>query len=139
MKIDITKAVLGGVIGTVLMTLVGTVVAPMMGMPAMNPANMLAGAMGGMLVLGWIGHFMIGIVLAGGYAMVSGSLPGQGWLRGLLYSIAPWLMAQVIMMPMMGMPVFSGSAAMAMGSLVGHFVYGASVGVVYPIQGASRA
>ena len=139
MKIDITKAVLGGVIGTVLMTLVGTVVAPMMGMPAMNPANMLAGAMGGMMVLGWIGHFMIGIVLAGGYAMVSGSLPGPGWLRGLLCSIAPWLMAQVIMMPMMGMPVFSGLAAMAMGSLVGHFVYGASVGVVYPIQGASRA
>jgi hypothetical protein len=32
---------------------------------------------------------------------------------------------------MMGMPVFSGSAAMAMGSLIGHLVYGAVVGAIY--------
>ena len=31
----------------------------------------------------------------------------------------------------MGLPAFSGSAAMAMGSLVGHLVYGAVVGGVY--------
>jgi hypothetical protein len=34
-------------------------------------------------------------------------------------------------MPMMGMPVFSGSVMMAMGSLVGHLVYGAVVGGIY--------
>jgi len=49
------------------------------------------------------------------------------------------MVAQLIMMPMMGMPVFSGAVSMAMGSLVGHFVYGASVGAVYPLAGASRA
>ena len=33
--------------------------------------------------------------------------------------------------PMMGMPLFSGSAAMAMGSLVGHLAYGGVVGGIY--------
>ena len=34
--------------------------------------TMLAGAMGGSIVLGWIGHFMIGVTLAVGYAAVGG-------------------------------------------------------------------
>lgn len=40
-------------------------------------------------------------------------------------------MAQILVMPMMGMAVFSGSAVMAIGSLIGHLVYGAVVGVKY--------
>ena len=135
MKINIQKMVIGGVVGTVLMTLVGLFVAPMMGMPKMNPAKMLAGEMGDIIALGWMAHFMIGIILAGGYALVKSYLPGAGWLRGILYSIAPWLMAQLVVMPMMGMPLFSDTAAIAMGSLVGHVIYGASVGYIYPVKG----
>lgn len=40
-------------------------------------------------------------------------------------------MAQIMVMPMMGMLLFSGSAVMAMGSLIGHLIYGAVVGGVY--------
>ncbi len=37
--------------------------------------------------------------------------------------------------PLMGMPLFSGSVVIAMGSLVGHMVYGAIVGDVYgPVE-----
>jgi len=110
-----------------------------MGLPPMNPAVMLAGAMGGSLALGWLAHFMIGITLAAGYALVGGALPGPGFARGALYGIAPFLMAQIIVMPMMGMPVFSGSAAMAMGSLVGHLVYGGVVGGVYGEASAPKS
>jgi hypothetical protein len=39
-------------------------------------------------------------------------------------------MAQLVMMPMMGMPVFSRSAAMATGSLVAHLVYGVVLGAM---------
>ncbi len=131
MDIRIGRAVAAGIIGTLVMTAVGLWVAPMMGMPAMNPANMLAGAMGGSLVLGWAGHLMIGIVLAIGYALVAGRLPGAPAVRGALYGIAPFLLAQIVVMPMMGMPLFSGSVVMAMGSLIGHLVYGAVVGGVY--------
>lgn len=131
MDIKIGRAIAAGIIGTLVMTAVGLWVAPLMGIPAMNPANMLAGAMGGSLVLGWAGHLMIGIILALIYAAVAGWLPGAPAVRGALYGVAPFLMAQVVVVPMMGMPLFSGSAVMAMGSLIGHLVYGAVVGGVY--------
>jgi uncharacterized membrane protein YagU involved in acid resistance len=139
MNARIGRAAIAGVIGTIAMTVIGVWIAPLMGMPRMNPAEMLAGAMGGNAALGWAGHFMIGIVLAVGYALVAGSLPGAPALRGALYGIAPWLMAQIVVMPMMGMPLFSGSAVMATGSLVGHLVYGAVVGGVYGPVSAPRA
>lgn len=131
MNIRIGSAITAGISGTIVMTAVGLWVAPLMGIPAMNPARMLAGAMGGSLALGWIGHFMIGTVLALIYAAVAPALPGKPVVRGALYGIAPFLLAQLAVMPMMGMPVFSGSAVMAMGSLVGHLVYGGVVGGVY--------
>jgi uncharacterized membrane protein YagU involved in acid resistance len=135
LNIRIGRAVAAGLIGTAAMTVVGLWVAPLMGMPAMNPAQMLAGAMGGNLALGWMAHLMIGVVLALIYAVAAPALPGKPVVRGALYGIAPYLMAQIIVIPMMGMPLFSGSVVMAMGSLVGHMVYGAIVGGVYgPVE-----
>ena len=131
MNIDFGRAVIAGLLGTAAMTVVGLFVAPLMGLPPMNPAAMLAMAMGGNMMLGWGGHLMIGVILALGYAVVGSHIPGPGVARGAIYSIAPWLMAQLVVMPMMGMPLFSGSASMAMGSLVGHLVYGALLGAVY--------
>jgi uncharacterized membrane protein YagU involved in acid resistance len=125
------KAVLAGVIATAVMTVVGLWVAPLMGMPAMNPAEMLAMNMGGISALGWIAHFSIGTILALIYAAVARRIPGPPALRGALYGIAPFLVAQIVVMPMMGMPLFSGSAAMALGSLVGHLIYGAVLGGIY--------
>ena len=46
------RAVIGGVIGTLVMTAVGLWIAPMMGFPHMNPAEMLAGQMDGNIALG---------------------------------------------------------------------------------------
>ncbi len=132
MDINFGRAAAGGIAGTIVMTRVGLFVAPMMGLPAMNPAEMLAGAMGGNMMLGWGGHFLIGIVLAVMYAAVAASvIPGPPVARGAIFGVAPWLLAQLAVMPMMGMPLFSGSMIMAMGSLLGHLVYGAIVGAIY--------
>jgi uncharacterized membrane protein YagU involved in acid resistance len=133
------KAVLAGIIATAVMTAVGLWIAPLMGMPRMNPAEMLAMNMGGILALGWVAHFAIGTTLALIYAAVAHRIPGHPALRGALYGIAPFLLAQVVVMPMMGMPFFSGSAAMAMGSLVGHLIYGAVLGGVYGVPAAAGA
>lgn len=138
MNVNIGGAVLAGVLGTIVMTAVGLWVAPLMGIPPMNPANMLAGAMGGVMVLGWLGHFAIGVILAVIYVVVAPSIPGSPVLSGAVYGIAPWLLAQVAVIPMMGMPLFSGSVSMAMGSLIGHLVYGAVVGAVYGRASAPR-
>lgn len=132
-----TRAITGGVIGTLVMTAVGLWLAPMMGIPRMNPAEMLAGQMGGAIALGWLGHLMVGTILAMIYAVVAPWLPGAPSLRGALFGLAPYFVAQLMMMPMMGMPVFGGSAALAMGSLIGHLIYGAVVGAVYgPVEHA---
>lgn len=131
MNIKTGRAIAAGMIGTAVMTAVGLWVAPLMGMPPMNPAEMLAGPMGGSMALGWMAHFAIGTILALIYAVVAPWLPGPPAVRGALYGLAPFLVAQIVLMPMMGMPVFSGSVAMAMGSLIGHLIYGAVVGGVY--------
>ena len=102
MNVNFGQAAVAGVVGAVVMTVVSLYVAPMMGIPPMNPADMLAGQMGGNGVIGWGGHFMIGVILAVIYAVVAGSLPGPVIVRGALYGLAPWLLAQLVVMPMMG-------------------------------------
>ena len=131
MNVNFGRAALAGIIGAAMMTVVGLYAAPLMGIPAMNPADMLADQMGGNAVLGWIAHFMIGVIFAGAYAVVAGSLPGPVVVRGALFALAPWLLAQMAVMPMMGMGFFSGAMNLAMGSLIGHIIFGGVVGAVY--------
>ncbi len=132
------RAVAGGLIGSLVMSAVGMFVNPMMGLPAGNPAAMLAGAMGDNVMLGWMAHLMIGVVLAIIYAFIAPRIPGPPAVRGALYSMIPWLMAMVAMMPMMGMPAFGGAAAPAIGSLITHLVYGAVLGAIYGMPADSR-
>ena len=61
MNKKIILSVFGGIIGTTFMTIV-MMLAPMMGMPKMSPPNMLADMLGMPVFVGWIMHFMIGII-----------------------------------------------------------------------------
>lgn len=131
MQPSIARVIGAGLLATLVMTGVGLYAAPLMGIPAMNPADMLASKMGGITILGWMGHLMIGTVLALAYAKIFlGRLPGPAFTQGAIFSLIPWLMAQVMVMPMMGMPLFSGSMALAGGSLIGHLMYGTVLGGV---------
>jgi hypothetical protein len=50
-----------------------------------------------------------------------------------MWSVVLWLIAQTVVMPMMGAGVFSsamGGAMAAMGSLIGHLLYGSLLGVI---------
>jgi uncharacterized membrane protein YagU involved in acid resistance len=133
------RSVLAGIAGTIAMTIFASM-APMMGMPEMNIPKMLAGTMGLPVAIGWAMHFMIGIVLALIYGkFFSTKLPGSYLVRGMIFSILPWMLAQIMVMPMMAvmnnMPftsgIFSGSLIMAMGSLMGHMVFGGVLGFTY--------
>ena len=64
MSVNFGRAALAGIIGTVMMTVVGLYVAPVMGIPMMNPADMLADQMGWSAVMGSIAHLMIGVIPA---------------------------------------------------------------------------
>jgi hypothetical protein len=140
MEQRITRGIAAGVVATLVMTAVGVFVAPMMGIPPMNPAEMLAGPMGGNIVLGWMAHLMVGVVLALIYSgLAAPHLPGPPVLRGMVYSLAPWLLAQLMVMPMMGMGLFSGSVVLATGSLIGHLVYGVVLGAIVGSVGHGNA
>lgn len=111
------------------------IIAPMMGMPKMPIGNMLTNFMHMPVPVGWIAHFMIGTVLAAGFVLfLQSKLPGNNIVRGLLFSLIPFFTAQIIVMPMMGAGIFSSLTAvpmmMVMGSLVGHLIYGVTLGAV---------
>ncbi len=138
-KVNFLNVVISGVAATIAMTAL-MFMAPMMGMPKMNIAKMLGSMMGNNEMLGWIAHFMIGIILAFIYAAIFyKKFTPKGSINGLIFSFIPWLAAQLMVMPMMmtmkGMSftagIFSGSLIMAMGSLMGHLVYGLVLGVIY--------
>ncbi len=139
MKLNVGRAVLAGLAGTAVMTML-MLLAPRMGMPPMNVGAMLGSVMGGNVALGWAAHFMIGTILALGYAVgFAARIPGAPAVRGVIFSLLPWLMAQLVVMPMMGMGLFSGSMLAAGGSLMGHVVYGAVAGQIYGLPDESPA
>jgi len=134
MNKDLISILKGGIIATAAMTLL-MLIAPMMGMPKMPIGNMLAGFMGIPVALGWIAHFMIGVVLAAGYVyFLKDKLSGKPAIKGILFALIPFFMAQIMVMPMMGAGFFSMNTGapmmMVMGSLIGHVVYGAVLGTV---------
>ena len=66
MNTKISNSILAGIIGTIIMTIV-MMIAPMMGIPKMSPPAMLANMLDMPLVVGWLMHFMIGIIFAFAY------------------------------------------------------------------------
>jgi uncharacterized membrane protein YagU involved in acid resistance len=135
MKPNLSKVFLGGFAGTVAMTLMMYFVAPMMLGKPMDIAAMLGSVMGGSWTLGMIAHLMNGAVifpLLFAFVVVR-FLPGPAAVKGMGWGVALWVVAQVVVMPMMGAGFFSANAGgmmAAVASLMGHLVYGALLGSV---------
>lgn len=128
------QGLIGGLAAVAAMTML-MLIAPMMGMPDMNMGKMLGGVMGVSAIIGWVAHLMIGIVWAMVYVfLVRDKLSFSPAVNGMLFSLIPWLLMQLMAMPMMGMGVFSSASPvmfqMIVGTLIGHLVYGLVLGVV---------
>jgi uncharacterized membrane protein YagU involved in acid resistance len=133
MKLNVGRAILGGFIGTVMLTLMMYYVAPMMMGQKMDIAEKLGSMMGGSWMMGMIVHFINGtVIFALIYAYILFRfLPGPPWLKGLLWGAILWLLLEIVMMPMMGSGVFSshmGGIKAVMAALIGHLVYGTVLG-----------
>jgi uncharacterized membrane protein YagU involved in acid resistance len=128
------RAVLGGFVGTVALTAMMYLVAPMMGLH-MDIAAMLGSMLGGSWTAGMMMHFINGSLIFPAiyaYALYN-YLPGSPALKGTAWGVVLWLVAQLLVMPMMGAGVFSsavGGMMAAAGSLVGHILYGSLLGVM---------
>ncbi len=128
------RAALGGFVGTLAMTAMMYLLAPMMGLH-MDIAAMLGSMLGGSWTAGLMMHVVNGSVIFPAiyaYALYA-RLPGSPAIRGTVWGVALWLIAQTAVMPMMGAGVFSsamGGMMAAMGSLIGHVLYGSLLGVI---------
>ncbi|MEX2231527.1 MAG: DUF6789 family protein [Cyclobacteriaceae bacterium] len=127
----LVKAVLAGIVATAVMTVVG-LMAPYMGLPKMNPAEMLSGMLGIPVALGWIMHFMVGIIFASAYVywFDPSVRISSTFLKGLAFGFAVFVLAQIMMFLMgmvIAMPTPESPMLMMLGSLIGHLVYGAFV------------
>lgn len=132
MDTKISKSILGGIIGTIIMTII-TMIAPMMGMPKMSPPDMLAVMMGMPVIVGWVMHFMIGIIFAFAYTYLFAPKVkiNNLFVKGAIFGFVVFIFAQImmaIMGAMLPMPKMEGSMMLMMvGSIMGHIIYGMAV------------
>ena len=141
MKPIVNKTILGGLVGTAVLTMMMYFVAPMMIGHSMDIAAMLGSMMGNNWALGMAAHWMNGVVIFPLiYAfLIYKLLPGSPVVRGAIWGLVLWLIAQVMVMPMMGAGFFSSGAGGMMAvvaSLMGHVLYG---GILGKIAGSPEA
>lgn len=137
MNNKILRSIVAGILATIAMTAM-MMIAAKMGMPKMEPPKMLATTMGFSVIIGWVMHFMIGIIFALLYAFII-----KNWLtkissnlgKGVVFGIIAFVLALVSMAVMMqmfpSMQTPSGSMILIlMGALMGHILFGIVVAAV---------
>ena len=124
MNPNVGRAIAGGFVGTILLTVMMRFVAPMMTGQKMDVAGKLGDMTGMGRIAGMIMHFLVGsVVFALIYAFLFFRfLPGAPWQKGLLSGVIFWLGLETVMMPMIG------GMKIVMAALMAHLVYGAALG-----------
>ena len=130
---------LAGIIAGVIAGIVFGVMMQMMttpdGMPMMAMVAMVVKSKS--IVVGWLYHLFNSAVIGGLFGLLLGNRVhgyGAGLLWGGLYGIIWWVLGALILMPMLlGMSAFAPLVMemmrpVAMGSLMGHIIYGLILG-----------
>jgi hypothetical protein len=137
---DVAKAMVGGLLGTLLQTIMVYGVAPMMAGQSIDVAAMLERS----CAPGMLTHLLSGsVIFPLGYVWLSSQIvSGPPVLQGMLWAGLLWCIAEVIMAPLLGAEVFStalGGLPAALRALFGYLVYGATLGrIVGAVQPEDR-
>lgn len=144
---NVLGAIIAGLVGTVAISMVMGM-APRMGMPKMDIVDMLSTMFGKPnRTLGWMMHFMMGIIFALIYSFAwSLGVGSATWLNGLIFGAVHWLVVGMVMgmIPLVHAGIKSGAVQapglwmtnnggmMAfVGGLMGHMVFGLVVALIY--------
>lgn len=88
------------------------------------------------MIIGLILFLLAGAVWGAIYAAVA---PRISWLTGLIFGVAPWLVVMLVILPMMGKPVFAGGDMKTiLLPLILNCIWGAFTGAFTPNFAASR-
>jgi len=119
----------GGLLGTLLQTMMVYGVVPMMTGQSLDMAAMLEYP----CALSMLVHVLSGsVIFPLGYTFLpSQYFPGSPVLKGMLWAMLLWCVAEGVLAPMLGAGVFSaalGGFPAAVRALLGYLVYGATLG-----------
>jgi len=128
----VSQILIGGFVGTIFITLMMYFGASMMIGAPMDIAAELARMIGVPWMVGMVMHFILGtVVFSCAYGLVAARfLPGGGVVSGVMWGVFLWLVAMIMMSPMMGKGLFMGAMPPAMASLFGHMAYGLTLGKI---------
>lgn len=137
MNSKLAQSLVAGIAATIVMTIV-MMIAPMLGMAEMNPPAMVSNMLGMPIAVGWIMHFMIGIVFAASYVyFFRPILPiGNKVVKGIVFGIIIAILAKIGMTIMSAMaggetPEPEGAMVpMIMALVLGHVIFGIVVALV---------
>ncbi|MES1955044.1 DUF6789 family protein [Salinisphaera hydrothermalis] len=129
------KGVVAGFIATVVLSILMIIKAFSHWLSAFNAIEAIHRLTGGLLVMGWVGHFVIGAILWGVlFALLYRRLPGnRGLVRGIVFGLFAWLAMMLLFLPVTGYGFFG----IAIGwpligfTLAMHVVYGSVLGMSY--------
>jgi hypothetical protein len=81
-------------------------------------------------------HLVVGVLLAMVYARYfEPRLSGDDWLRGMIFAGVPWLLSLIVFLPLVGGGIAGDAIGAgplpAIGNLILHLVYGATLGAIY--------
>lgn len=127
----VIPAAIAGIVATIVFDLFGVVAQGEWAVP-----GLLAMTLGAPFIVGVLMHYGIGITLAVIFAALLPLFAGPVWLRGVTFAtIQTILGVWLFMMPMLGMGIAGAESPMGvmMGamSLVQHWFFGATLGLVY--------
>lgn len=125
---------IAGVVATIVLSLMMLIKGKMGVMPELDIISMLAGMMGGALLLGWVMHFMIGVGYGVVFHLTYDKLPTNSLIiKGVILGVVGWLVMMLMLMPMVGAGLFGMKMGIIapMMTLVLHAIFGAVLGFVY--------
>ena len=129
-----------GFVATVVLSILMLIKSAIAMMPKLDAIGMLSGMANAYVglqpepVVGWVAHFVIGTVIWGGiFAIMVPNIPGPYWLKGIIFSLAAWLLMMVVIMPVAGMELFGLGMGVGapVATLILHIVFGIVLGAVY--------
>lgn len=135
MRDRILRGITAGFLATILLTIVMVVKLFTRFVPEVNLAALLSGVLHAPPWVGWGVHLALGTLVWGPlFAVLSPKIPGSTCVvRGIVFSVAAWLLMALIVLPLAGMGVFGlryGFAA-PVTTLLLHMVYGVALGFAY--------
>ena len=133
LRFDSGIGILGGFVATLAMTVVLYLAMPLLGGdPAM--ARRMAETVGIGMAAGLIIHFLLGtFVFPRAYILLYEKVPGRSWMKGVVWGAGLWLLAEVLVIPILGGGLFHAKWSGFTGAfvfLIAHLLYGGALGAI---------